>query len=114
MTDCTSSAEQKENALTIVRNSDPSPTAVWRRPRKQCCPLSKSAFDILLTTTVTHPRNMSEVTPEPVCAKEALELLNCVASASYDSDRCAALLESLRQCVLKKAPTFSIFHFVQF
>ncbi|CAN6444335.1 unnamed protein product [Victoria cruziana] len=45
---------------------------------------------------------MSEVTPEPVCAKEALELLNCVASASYGSDRCAALLESLRQCILKK------------
>ncbi|KAI5383495.1 hypothetical protein KIW84_070757 [Lathyrus oleraceus] len=40
---------------------------------------------------------------KPVCAQEALDLLNCVAeSPSYDQDKCLALLNSLRECVLAK------------
>lgn len=39
---------------------------------------------------------------EGVCGKEALELLNCVASSSFDQDKCINLLNSLRKCVLDK------------
>lgn len=44
---------------------------------------------------------------KPVCAQEALDLLNCVAeSPSYDQDKCLALLNSLRECVLAKVLLF--------
>ncbi|PWA64597.1 cysteine alpha-hairpin motif superfamily [Artemisia annua] len=46
---------------------------------------------------------------EGVCGKEALELLNCVASSSFDQDKCIHLLNSLRKCVLdKKVKKFSL------
>nr|AFK46248.1 unknown [Lotus japonicus] len=46
---------------------------------------------------------------KPVCAEEALNLLNCVAQSSYDQDKCLHLLNSLRDCVLaKKVKKFSL------
>ncbi|KAI5655372.1 hypothetical protein M9H77_32559 [Catharanthus roseus] len=51
----------------------------------------------------------SQQNPQPVCAKEALDLLNCVAESPYDQDKCLRLLQSLRQCVLdKKVKKFSL------
>lgn len=38
----------------------------------------------------------------PVCAQEALDLLNCVTQSAYDQEKCISLLQSLRQCVLSK------------
>jgi hypothetical protein len=46
------------------------------------------------TTTTT--------TPQPVCAQESLALLNCVAAAPYDRDRCLALVDALRDCITQK------------
>ncbi|KAL9670376.1 hypothetical protein QQ045_007927 [Rhodiola kirilowii] len=40
--------------------------------------------------------------PQPVCAEEALDLLNCVAASAYDQDKCLLLLTNLRNCVLSK------------
>ncbi|CAK8579302.1 unnamed protein product [Lathyrus sativus] len=53
---------------------------------------------------------MDEGGAKPVCAQEALDLLNCVAqSPSYDKDKCLALMNSLRECVLaKKVKKFSL------
>ncbi|KAE8056054.1 hypothetical protein FH972_012852 [Carpinus fangiana] len=46
---------------------------------------------------------------QPVCAQEALDLLNCVAQSPYDQDKCLRLLQSLRECVLnKKVKKFSL------
>ncbi|KAG8375069.1 hypothetical protein BUALT_Bualt10G0061900 [Buddleja alternifolia] len=46
---------------------------------------------------------------QAVCGKEALDLLNCVAQSPYDQEKCVALLQSLRQCVLnKKVKKFSL------
>lgn len=46
---------------------------------------------------------------QPVCAQEALDLLNCVAQTPYDHDKCVRLLNSLRECVLnKKVKKFSL------
>jgi len=41
-------------------------------------------------------------TPQPVCAQESLALLNCVASVPYDRDRCLALVDALRECIVHK------------
>ncbi|MCD7457940.1 hypothetical protein HAX54_036594 [Datura stramonium] len=47
--------------------------------------------------------------PQPVCAQEALDLLNCTVESPYDKEKCQRLLESLRQCVLnKKVKKFSL------
>lgn len=40
--------------------------------------------------------------PQPVCAQEALKLLNCATETPYDPEKCVRLLESLRQCILNK------------
>ncbi|KAJ9555274.1 hypothetical protein OSB04_009888 [Centaurea solstitialis] len=46
---------------------------------------------------------------EAVCGQEALELLNCIASSSFDQEKCITLLNSLRKCVLdKKVKKFSL------
>ncbi|XP_045825325.1 uncharacterized protein LOC123917602 [Trifolium pratense] len=46
---------------------------------------------------------MDEGGAKPVCAQEALDLLNCVTqSSSFDQDKCLKLLNSLRECVLAK------------
>nr|GLL49228.1 hypothetical protein DM860_007116 [Ipomoea trifida] len=47
--------------------------------------------------------------PQPVCAQEALNLLNCATETPYDPEKCARLLDSLRQCILnKKVKKFSL------
>ncbi|PKI51600.1 hypothetical protein CRG98_028024 [Punica granatum] len=52
---------------------------------------------------------MSEAGAKPVCAQEALDLLNCVAQTPYDQEKCVRLLQSLRDCVLnKKVKKFTI------
>lgn len=43
-----------------------------------------------------------EGSTKPVCAVEALDLLNCVTQSPYDQEKCLALLHSLRDCVLAK------------
>ncbi|KAL6986368.1 hypothetical protein U1Q18_019736 [Sarracenia purpurea var. burkii] len=40
--------------------------------------------------------------PQPVCAQEALDLLNCVTESPFDQDKCLRLLQSLRDCVQNK------------
>ncbi|RAL53444.1 unnamed protein product [Cuscuta campestris] len=46
---------------------------------------------------------------QPVCGQEALTLLNCTTETPYDTDKCARLLQELRQCVLsKKVKKFSL------
>uniref|UniRef100_A0A0A8XP40 CHCH domain-containing protein n=1 Tax=Arundo donax TaxID=35708 RepID=A0A0A8XP40_ARUDO len=48
-------------------------------------------------------------TPRPVCAQEALALLNCAAAHPYDRDKCVALLDALRDCIAqKKVKKFSL------
>lgn len=51
-------------------------------------------------------------TPKPVCAEEALALLNCAAESSYDRDKCLAALDALRACIAQKvldcSPSFPI------
>ncbi|CAA7402662.1 unnamed protein product [Spirodela intermedia] len=50
-----------------------------------------------------------KVTPQPVCAKEALDLLNCVADSAYDREKCLRLSDELRKCILdKKVKRFSL------
>ncbi|KAH7658215.1 GDP-mannose 4,6-dehydratase protein [Dioscorea alata] len=52
---------------------------------------------------------MEEVTPNPVCGKESLDLLNCVASSQFDREQCLRFLDALRSCVLeKKVKKFSL------
>ncbi|KAG5249408.1 cysteine alpha-hairpin motif superfamily [Salix suchowensis] len=52
---------------------------------------------------------MEEARAKPVCAEEALNLLNCVAQSPYDQDKCIRLLQNLRECVLnKKVKKFSL------
>ncbi|KAG6781147.1 hypothetical protein POPTR_003G136500v4 [Populus trichocarpa] len=52
---------------------------------------------------------MEEARAKPVCAEEALNLLNCVAQSPYDQDKCVRLLQTLRECVLnKKVKKFSL------
>ncbi|KAF9614578.1 hypothetical protein IFM89_019325 [Coptis chinensis] len=47
--------------------------------------------------------------PSIVCAKESLDLLNCVTESPYDETKCIRLLESLRTCVLnQKVKKFSL------
>ncbi|OWM85255.1 hypothetical protein CDL15_Pgr028042 [Punica granatum] len=56
---------------------------------------------------------MSEAGAKPVCAQEALDLLNCVAQTPYDQEKCVRLLQSLRDCVLNKLDVDSVpWHFV--
>ncbi|CAA2977770.1 Hypothetical predicted protein [Olea europaea subsp. europaea] len=46
---------------------------------------------------------------QPVCAQEALDLLNCLTRSAYDQEKCIALLQSLHECVLsKKGRKFSL------
>ncbi|KAM0851778.1 hypothetical protein ACQ4PT_049533 [Festuca glaucescens] len=48
-------------------------------------------------------------TPRPVCAPEALALLNCTAENPYDRDKCLSLLDALRECIAqKKVKKFSL------
>ncbi|KAG4999047.1 hypothetical protein JHK87_020119 [Glycine soja] len=52
---------------------------------------------------------MEESKAKPVCAEEALALLNCVTHSPYEEDKCLPLLHSLRLCVLaKKVKNFSL------
>ncbi|KAE8672496.1 Arabinogalactan protein 22 [Hibiscus syriacus] len=52
---------------------------------------------------------MEKASAQPVCAQEALELLNCVTQSPFDQDKCLRLLHSLRDCVLKqKVNKFSL------
>lgn len=51
---------------------------------------------------------MEEVSPKPVCAQEALNLLNCVTESPFDQDKCLRLLHSLRECVLSKVTPLSL------
>ncbi|XP_014507629.1 uncharacterized protein LOC106767287 [Vigna radiata var. radiata] len=52
---------------------------------------------------------MEESGAKPVCAEEALSLLNCVTQSPYDENKCLLLLHSLRDCVLaKKVKNFSL------
>ncbi|KAF9685898.1 hypothetical protein SADUNF_Sadunf03G0102400 [Salix dunnii] len=52
---------------------------------------------------------MDEARAKPVCAEEALNLLNCVAQSPYDQDKCIRLLQNLRECILnKKVKKFSL------
>jgi hypothetical protein len=41
-------------------------------------------------------------TPRPVCAPEALALLNCAAENPYDRDKCLSLLDALWECIAQK------------
>ena len=52
---------------------------------------------------------MEEARAKPVCAEEALNLLNCVAQSPYDQDKCIRLLENLRECILNKVCLSSYF-----
>ena len=45
---------------------------------------------------------MDPVTPQPLCAKEALELLNCVADPQFDRDKCLRIMDALRNCIVQK------------
>ncbi|CAA6665898.1 unnamed protein product [Spirodela intermedia] len=45
-----------------------------------------------------------KVTPHPVCAKEALDLLNCVADSAYDREKCLRLSDELRKCIWISCP----------
>ncbi|KAJ8436581.1 hypothetical protein Cgig2_031522 [Carnegiea gigantea] len=38
----------------------------------------------------------------PVCGKEALDLLNCITESNFDQEKCIRLMQSLRECVLSK------------
>ncbi|URD92828.1 CHCH domain containing protein [Musa troglodytarum] len=52
---------------------------------------------------------MEAVTPQAVCAREALALLNCTVETPFDRDKCLRLLDALRSCVLeKKVKKFSV------
>ncbi|KAF6172986.1 hypothetical protein GIB67_006362 [Kingdonia uniflora] len=52
---------------------------------------------------------MAKSGSQPVCAQEALDLLNCVADSAFDQEKCLIFLNSLRTCVLnKKVKKFSI------
>ncbi|XVF13021.1 hypothetical protein REPUB_Repub08aG0171300 [Reevesia pubescens] len=52
---------------------------------------------------------MEEARAQPVCAQEALDLLNCVTQSPFDQEKCTRLLLSLRECVLsKKVQKFSL------
>ncbi|KAG5058635.1 hypothetical protein AAZX31_05G199900 [Glycine max] len=52
---------------------------------------------------------MEESRAKPVCAEEALALLNCVTQSPYEEDKFLRLLHSLRHCVLvKKVKNFSL------
>ncbi|XAR70208.1 hypothetical protein NMG60_11026990 [Bertholletia excelsa] len=39
---------------------------------------------------------------QPVCAQEALNLLNCVTQSPFDQEKCLRLMQSLRDCVQSK------------
>ncbi|THU45693.1 hypothetical protein C4D60_Mb02t20670 [Musa balbisiana] len=57
----------------------------------------------------TRERTMEAATPQPVCAMEALDLLNCAVDIPFDRDRCLRFLDALRSCVLeKKVKKFSV------
>ncbi|PKA58967.1 hypothetical protein AXF42_Ash001060 [Apostasia shenzhenica] len=45
---------------------------------------------------------MESTTPRPVCAKEALDLLNCAADSAFDREKCIRFLDALRSCILEK------------
>ncbi|KAK1302340.1 hypothetical protein QJS10_CPB12g01123 [Acorus calamus] len=45
---------------------------------------------------------MERPSPQPLCPKEALDLLNCATGADFDPDKCLRFLNALRACVLEK------------
>lgn len=45
---------------------------------------------------------MGDPSSQPICAQEALDLLNCVTESPLDQEKCYHLLHSLRECVLNK------------
>ncbi|KAL9268236.1 hypothetical protein AKJ16_DCAP18972 [Drosera capensis] len=50
-----------------------------------------------------------EANSKPECAEEALDLLNCAAEADFDTHKCIAHLQALRQCIIsKKVKRFSL------
>ncbi|KAK1325933.1 hypothetical protein QJS10_CPA01g02198 [Acorus calamus] len=52
---------------------------------------------------------MERPSPQPLCPKEALDLLNCATGADFDPDKCLRFLNALRACVLeKKVKKFSL------
>ncbi|KAJ0989310.1 hypothetical protein J5N97_007666 [Dioscorea zingiberensis] len=52
---------------------------------------------------------METITSNPVCAKEALDLLNCAAASPFDRAKCLRFLDALRDCILeKKVKNFSL------
>ncbi|KAM7531379.1 hypothetical protein LguiB_034789 [Lonicera macranthoides] len=52
---------------------------------------------------------MEKEKAQPICAEEALNLLNCVTDSPFDQDKCLTLLNTLRNCVLhKKVKKFSL------
>ncbi|KAG5563401.1 hypothetical protein RHGRI_005975 [Rhododendron griersonianum] len=51
----------------------------------------------------------SSPSPQPVCAQEMVDLLNCVTASPFDQDKCLCLLHSLRDCVqVKKVKKFTL------
>ncbi|KAM7525842.1 hypothetical protein LguiA_015744 [Lonicera macranthoides] len=48
---------------------------------------------------------MEKEKAQPICAEEALNLLNCVTDSPFDQDKCLTLLNTLRNCVLHKVLT---------
>ncbi|KAG7017003.1 hypothetical protein SDJN02_22114, partial [Cucurbita argyrosperma subsp. argyrosperma] len=53
-------------------------------------------YDSWLISAMGEPRS------QPVCAQEALDLLNCVTESPFDQQKCYRLLHSLRECVISK------------
>lgn len=45
---------------------------------------------------------MAESRARPVCAAEALALLNCATEAEFDRGKCLQFLDALRKCILDK------------
>ncbi|CAK9310902.1 unnamed protein product [Citrullus colocynthis] len=71
--------------------------------------LNKQAAAARLFLKSTYSSAMDEPQAHPVCAQEALNLLNCVTESPFDQEKCYRLLHSLRECVLsKKVKKFSL------
>lgn len=64
--------------------------------------LNKQAAAARLFLKSTYSSAMDEPQAHPVCAQEALNLLNCVTESPFDQEKCYRLLHSLRECVLSK------------
>ncbi|XP_020082408.1 uncharacterized protein LOC109706014 [Ananas comosus] len=52
-------------------------------------------------------------TPELVCAKKALDILNCIAALPFDRDTCLRLLDALRTYVLHRLSSHSSTNYAQ-